>query len=163
MAQIAVQVVIERDPAFVFEFALTPRNWPRIWPVTLDVSGDIDAPPKVGDKWVERIRLLIWHGELLWQATKSEPPHLFVMVNCSRGFGLLGRILKGTTGEITYELADRNGATTLTRVLDYHVPGLIGKIVDTFFIRWLMSKVALKALATLKRTLGSARSPRGAM
>jgi hypothetical protein len=162
MAKINVEVVITRDASFVFDFATTPKNWPRIWPVTLDVSGDIESSPKVGDRWVERIRFLITRGELLWHAIETKPPHLFVMGNSARGFGLLGFLTRGTTGQITYQLTERNGTTTLRRELDYQVPGLIGKVIDTFLIRWLMTKVAQKALATLKRTLESATSPHGA-
>lgn len=162
MATIDVQVVISRGASLVFDFATTPNNWPRIWPVTLDVSGDVESSPKVGDRWVERIRFVIFRGELLWHAIRTEPPHLFVMGNSARGFGLLGFLTRGTTGEITYELTERNGTTTLKRVLDYQVPGVIGKVIDTFLIRWLMTKVAHMALATLKKTLESAASPSGA-
>jgi hypothetical protein len=48
-------------------------------------------------------------------------------------------------------------------VLDYNVPGLIGKAVDALFIRWLMTKVAVKGLGNLKSTLESAASQRGAL
>ena len=134
----------------------------RIWSVTVDVSGDIESSPKVGARWVERIRFLISRGELLWHAIQTKPPHRFVIGNSARGFGLLGFLTRGTTGQITYQLTERNGTTTLQRELDYQVPGLIGKVIDTFLIRWLITKVAQKALATLKRTLESATSPHGA-
>jgi Polyketide cyclase / dehydrase and lipid transport len=162
MPEIKLQVVIERPAPIVFDFATTPKNWPRIWPVTLSVSGDIEVSPKPGAKWTEQVRLLIWRGELLWQAVDTNPPHRFVMGNTMRGFGFLGFLTRGTTGQITYALSESNGTTTLTRVLEYQVPGLIGKVVDTFFIRWLVTRIARKALAILKRTLESPACRNGA-
>jgi uncharacterized protein YndB with AHSA1/START domain len=154
MPEIVVDVVIKAPAMTVFHFATTPRNWPRFWPVTLAVSGDVNVSPPVGATWSERVKIWLWTGDFHWKTVATSPPTLFE-IECTKkkGFGLLGRVAGRTTGRIRYSLTEQDGQTTFHRVLNYEESRLVGKVIDFLITRWFLTMVARRALSTLARIL----------
>ncbi|HJZ72452.1 MAG TPA: SRPBCC family protein [Vicinamibacterales bacterium] len=149
MPEIVVDVVVRAPADVVFQFATTPRNWPKFWPVTLGVTGSVDQSPHIGARWTEKVRLWFWTGDFFWHAVATSPPRSFEMHCTTKGFGLLGRLAGRTTGQIRYELREHEGRTTLKRVLHYQEARLLGRLLDVLITRWFLTMVARRALANL--------------
>ena len=60
MPEIVVHVVIKAPAVDVFEYATTPENWPKFWPVTRRVEGQTKVSPPIGAKWTEFVKIGFW-------------------------------------------------------------------------------------------------------
>jgi uncharacterized protein YndB with AHSA1/START domain len=156
MPEIVADIVINAPAAAVLDFATTPANWPRFWPITLSVSGDVERPAAVGARWTEQVRIAFWRGEFHWQATERVDPTSFTMIGRSQGHGWLGRLLPSEPGRIAYTLTERGGQTHFHRVMDYPDPNLFLKLMDVLVMRRAMTRAIDTALHGLKAIMESA-------
>lgn len=155
MPEIVADIVIDAPAAAIFDFATTPANWPRFWPITLGVTGDVDGPAIVGARWTEQVKIAFWRGEFHWEATARTRPSSFEMRGTSQGHGWLGRLLPSETGRIAYTLTETAGRTHFHRVMDYPDPNLVLKILDALVMRRSMTRAINQALQTLKSLVES--------
>lgn len=150
MPEIVADITINAPAAAIFDFATTPANWPRFWPITLGVSGDVSQPAVVGARWTEQVKISFWRGEFHWSATARTRPTSFEMQGTSQGHGFLGRLLPTGTGRIAYTLTETAGQTHFHRVMDYTDPNLLLKILDLLVMRRTMTRAINEALQRLK-------------
>ena len=162
MPQVASEIVIDAPAAAVFDYATTPANWPRFWPVTLGVSGDVNGPAAVGARWVEQVKIAFWRGEFHWEAAECARPTSFLMVGRSYGHGWPGKMFPSEEGRIRYALTETNGRTTFHRVMDYTDSTLVLKILDRLLMRRMMTRAIEQALGNLKSIMESGAARTGA-
>jgi uncharacterized membrane protein len=160
MPEIVTDIVINAPAAAIFDFATTPANWPRFWPITLSVSGDVSRPAVVGARWTEQVKISFWRGEFHWEAAAVTRPTSLTMQGRSQGRGWLGRLLPSEPGTIRYTLTEASGRTHFHRVMDYPDPNLVLKILDALVMKRTMTRAIGEALQNLKRIMESA--PAGA-
>ena len=158
MPTIVADVLINAPAAAVFDFATTPANWPRFWPITLGVSGDVDRPAAVGARWTEQVQISFWRGEFHWVAAERNRPVSFVMRGRSQGEGWAGKLLPSTTGQIAYTLTESAGRTHFHRVMEYPDPTLVLKVMDVLVMRRAMTRAINEALQALKTIVESTPS-----
>jgi uncharacterized protein YndB with AHSA1/START domain len=154
MPQIVSEITIDAPAAAVFDFATTPANWPRFWPVTLGVSGDIDAPARAGAHWVEQVKISFWRGEFHWEAAECTRATHFVMVGRSYGHGW-AKVMPSEDGRIEYTLTETAGRTHFRRVMTYTDSNLLLKIMDALVMHRTMTRAIQQALGNLKSILES--------
>jgi uncharacterized protein YndB with AHSA1/START domain len=155
MPEIIADVVINAPAAVVFDFATTPANWPRFWPITLSVTGDVKAPAAVGARWTEQVKISFWRGEFHWEAAACTRPTSFVMRGRSYGHGWLGKLLPSEPGRIAYTLTETDGRTHFHRVMDYPDANLFLKVLDVLVMRRAMTRAINQALEALKAIMES--------
>jgi hypothetical protein len=156
MPQIVADIVINAPAAAILDFAATPANWPKFWPITLSVSGDVDRPATVGARWTEQVKISFWRGEFHWEAAALVFPTSFEMRGRSQGHGWLGKLLPSEPGRIAYTLTESAGSTHFHRVMDYPDPNLLLKVMDVLFMRRAMTRAINTALQALKTIMESA-------
>jgi uncharacterized protein YndB with AHSA1/START domain len=155
MPEIVTDIVINAPAAAVFDYATTPAHWPRFWPITLSVSGDVARPAAVGARWTEQVKVSFWRGEFHWEAAERTHPTRFVMRGQSQGHGWLGRLLPSEPGCITYTLTETAGRTHFHRVMDYADANAFVKLMDVLFMRRAMRRAIDEALHALKDIMES--------
>ena len=161
MPQVVSDIVIDAPAAAIFDFATTPANWPRFWPITLGVSGEVDAPAAIGAKWIEQVRIAFWRGEFHWEAAGCTPPTGFLMRGRWYGHGWLGRLAPSEPGQIAYTLTETAGRTHFHRVMDYPDPNFVVKLLDVLVMHRAMMRAIDQALQNLKTIMESGRPAGG--
>ena len=155
MPEIVTDIVINAPAAAVLDYATTPAHWPRFWPITLSVSGDVGSPAVVGARWIEQVKVSFWRGEFHWEAAERVQPTRFVMRGKSQGHGWVGRLLPSEPGSITYTLTETAGRTHFHRVMEYADANMLVKLMDVIFMRRAMRRAIDEALHALKDIMES--------
>ncbi|MGE3286601.1 MAG: SRPBCC family protein [Pseudonocardia sp.] len=128
-------IVVDRPVEAVFDVATTTRHWPDWHPATVRVSGQIDAPARLGDQIVEHVRIAGHEGSGTWTVIVCEPPHRLVLDAPDTGIGHV---------RISYTLTPHERGTRFVRELSLPpLPTPINAAMDA------QSRAGLDALAAL--------------
>jgi hypothetical protein len=79
MTSVKNSTLIHGTPGEIFDLVTTAKYWTRWHPATLDVSGQVQAPMKLGDVIRERARIGDSVGESDWTVTEWERPTRVVL------------------------------------------------------------------------------------
>ncbi|HEX9039030.1 MAG TPA: SRPBCC family protein [Ktedonobacterales bacterium] len=144
MAHAENSVTIARPASEVYAFLLDGENNPRWRPAVLSITREPGSPDGVGA--IYRQQLKGPGGRPIagdYEITAAQPDSLLAF-----------RVIAGParpTG--TYGLSERDGATTLTFILDYPPTSLMGRLMDPVINQTMRGEVA--TLANLKAYLES--------
>jgi hypothetical protein len=112
--------LIARPIGDVFDWVVTPANWPRVSPLALGIdAAEPDRPLSRGDEFTEHVRVLSWLGRFDWTVETLDRPFRCVLTATSRGESALSRLAGHGTARIELTLAEDGGKTLLSRELTY--------------------------------------------
>jgi len=143
--RIVNEITIARPPQQVYDYVTTPANWPRWHPSSLAVRGATDHPLAKGESVVEDFIVAGRRGTVTWTVESSEAPFRWSIDG--RNTGSRGG------GAVTYTLRPEGGGTRFTRELSYHMPNLLGAILNSFGVRERVEAESAEAVARLKAVL----------
>ena len=146
MPRICTAVRIRRPIEQIFDFATTPRNWPKWHPSSLGVRGAIDHSLLEGEQVTEEYRVAGHTGQVTWIVRERDAPRRWVIE---------GKTTGGGDGSITYTLTLEATGTLLERVFVYAMPTFLMRLLDVLMLRRRVGSESLDALRRLKELLES--------
>jgi len=138
------EIIITREPAVVFEYVTTPRNWPNWHPASKAVSGATDHSLAVGEKVTEDFVVAGRAGKVVWTVVKRDPPREWVIDGDVEGH---------KAGTVTYSLTPVTDGTRFERELTYPARNLLFAILNRISIKSRVEEESDRAVHTLKRVL----------
>lgn len=143
MPRLLHQIVIDRPPGVVFDFATAPASWPRWHPATVGVDIAEMRSLEVGGRVTEQIAVGRRRGPIVWTATAHDRPGLWAIEAEDRR----GR------ATITYRFRPEGAGTHFEREIVYGLRGPIASLLEPITLRPLMRRQSALALANLKRVI----------
>lgn len=132
-------VVIQATPETIDAFTADARRWPEWYPGVEQVEPDGQFP-QVGGQ-----------AKVVYKAVGTHFHITFTSVEYDFGHSLAYRLEGMITGLMRYTLAPEGGATRVTGVYDYQVPGGgLGKVFDKLVLERMNADNLEKALANMK-------------
>jgi uncharacterized protein YndB with AHSA1/START domain len=147
MPRIQHSILIRKPAAQIFDYLTTPKHWPDFHPASLEETGAIERPLKVGDRHRERFRTRGWTGYINWMTLEADRPFHFRIRGEVEGIG--GNIL------ITFRTVERPDGVELRRELEYTRSNWLLRLIDKLYLHGHMTRESLTAWEQLKRNLES--------
>ncbi|MBV9452807.1 MAG: SRPBCC family protein [Rubrobacter sp.] len=142
MTRIYNSVRIQTPIEQVFDYVITPGNWPQ-WHPSLGVSGATDHSLEPGEQVTEEFRVAGRRGRVVWTVRERELP-------CR--WAIEGRV-QGGGGTVTYTLTPYNSSTIFEREFVYAMPNPLLALLDRFLLRRQVEVESVETVRRLKNVL----------
>ncbi|APV51978.1 hypothetical protein BWI17_21300 [Betaproteobacteria bacterium GR16-43] len=145
MAPVRIETVvdIDRAPPDVFNYVTAPTLWHTWHPATSSVSAVPDRPIRLGETVREDIRVGLKRFATTWEVVECSAPQSWaISTDSGEGVAL-----------IRYDIQPRGEGCRFTRVMEFRSRYFPWKALDTWLMKWILTRNSRRALDQLKRVM----------